>query len=381
MRRAIDHVAGLATGDPLDRSAPVDLHFQPDLLVDGRDDAGGDPGRGCLSIAVRDGHEQRRTHRTRRRRPVELGVADVRRCVRRRRSRAAPEVRVAELPPRPVRRVAQVRLGLLRGRALRTRPRHVLLPRQRPRTDRFRHVRPHGPRAARGDVRVRRPARPGDRGAPARPGRGGRRPGCARAGSVVSRHGDRNGRQATALSGAVALRLPGDRRRARRAPDLSRSRDRRSGSRHRRRWGADPAGRRSGACGGSLRPPDGQARVALVGTVRPERPCARARRGRSAGGGHPPTAGRPSRVRAGGHAGRPRARHRPDRRTRSVGHVPQRARHRRWIAGDRCPPSARRCARRAEVDAHSRFGSGCRDRGGRCSTTCSPRRGAPGCSR
>jgi ribosomal protein S18 acetylase RimI-like enzyme len=35
VRRAIDHVARLATGEPLDRTTPVDLHFQPDLMVDG----------------------------------------------------------------------------------------------------------------------------------------------------------------------------------------------------------------------------------------------------------------------------------------------------------------------------------------------------------
>ncbi len=35
VRRAVEHVAALATGDPLDRSTPVTLHFQPDLNVAG----------------------------------------------------------------------------------------------------------------------------------------------------------------------------------------------------------------------------------------------------------------------------------------------------------------------------------------------------------
>ena len=33
VRRAIDHVAERSSGDPLDRSAPLTLHFQPDLMV------------------------------------------------------------------------------------------------------------------------------------------------------------------------------------------------------------------------------------------------------------------------------------------------------------------------------------------------------------
>jgi hypothetical protein len=33
VRQAIDHVAERSSGGPLDRSTPVTLHFQPDLMV------------------------------------------------------------------------------------------------------------------------------------------------------------------------------------------------------------------------------------------------------------------------------------------------------------------------------------------------------------
>ena len=182
------------TGDPLDRSTPVTLHFQPDLMVGRGDDDRGDRRRRRLSIAVRDGDEQRRADRPR---SVATAGTGSRGCSAARTTAVdldpavAPEVRIVELPARPVRRLAEVRFGVLRGRVDGARPRHVLLPRQRVRTDRLRHVRPHGARAARGGVRIRRSARPRDRGTPARTSRRACRPELAGARSVVPWHGRR----------------------------------------------------------------------------------------------------------------------------------------------------------------------------------------------
>ena len=100
------------------------------------DGAGAARPGGRVSVPVRDRDQQRRTHRTRWRRPVAVGTAPLWARLRRRPELRAADVRDAQPSPAWYRRGTQIRVSAPAPERSRPRPRHVLLPRLGVRADR-----------------------------------------------------------------------------------------------------------------------------------------------------------------------------------------------------------------------------------------------------
>ncbi len=162
--RAVAHVRARARGGPLPPDVRVTVHFHPDRpagvgpVRPAAHDAGGDRGRRCVPVAVRDRDERRRADRPPGRGPVGLGEPALRRRLRRRAAAGASGVRLAR-PPAPAGRgfgAVRVRAPAVAGG--RAAPHHLLLARLRV------------PPRRRGDRRPLRPPRSGwtRRGVPTR---------------------------------------------------------------------------------------------------------------------------------------------------------------------------------------------------------------------
>ncbi len=168
--RALRHVAAVSRGAAVDPTLRITLNSHPDRLVGGRPILEVWPGR-CVCLAVRHGHEQRRAHRTPRRRPLALGEPDLRRGVQLRTPAHERPVYGAELPAPTRRRGAPLRLLALPADRCGPAAGHLLLSRQRGRAVRVGVARDVPDRDGRGGRAGR--AQRLHRGAGARP----RRPG------------------------------------------------------------------------------------------------------------------------------------------------------------------------------------------------------------